>query len=392
MTLAVIVLLGGLFVVGYVPHHKAEEQAKGDAQEMANQELTVTVTAPVESPKTTDLVLPCDVKADQETAIYPRTNGYLKTQYVDIQDHVTKGQLLAEIDTPEVDAQLVQAKAALSLAKAGLTKAQSDLQLAKSTLERYQVLQKNGGTVTKQELEEKQNTEAQGQAAVKQAGANVEAADAAVQRLVVLQGFEKVVAPFSGTITARNYDVGALLSASETAPGKEMYRIAESETLRVFVSVPQVYSGQVKVGEAAYLTANGQDYAGTVARSSDAVDPNTRTILFELHVPNKDGKLSAGMYGTAKLELTQEHPTLLIPTNALRFDAEGVRVGVVQDGKLHFQDVRPGRDLGTQLEIVEGLKPDSQVVTNLSESMREGQAVKVMAPNANSLAWQRKAE
>jgi RND family efflux transporter MFP subunit len=379
MALAVVVLLGGLFAVGWAPHHKAQEQAKSDAEEIAGQVPLVTVTSPAAGPRTTDLVLPCDVKANQETAIYPRTNGYLKAQYVDIQDHVTKGQLLAEIDTPEVDAQLVQAKAALSQAKAALQKAESDLTLAHSTLERYQVLQHNGvGTVTKQEMEEKQNVEAQQQSAVKQAGANVEAADAAVQRLTVLQGFEKVVAPFSGTITARNYDVGALLSASETAPGKEMFRIAETETLRVFVNVPQVYSGQVKIGGPAYLTANGQDFAGTVARSSDSVDPSTRTILFELRLPNKEGKLYAGMYGMAKLELTQERPTLLIPTNALRFDAGGVRVVVVKDGKVHFQDVRPGRDLGTQLEIVEGLEADSEVVTNPSESMREGQAVKVM--------------
>jgi RND family efflux transporter MFP subunit len=379
MVLAVVVLLAGLFAIGWVPHHKAEEQAKGDAQEIAEQVPLVTVMAPAASPSTTDLVLPCDVKANQETAIYPRTNGYLKSQSVDIQDHVTKGQLLAEIDTPEVDAQLVQAKATLSQAKAGQAKAQSDLQLAKSTLERYQQLQKSRlGTVTQQEMEEKQNVEAQQQSAVKQAGANVEAAEAAVKRLTVLQGFEKVVAPFSGTITARNYDVGALLSASETAPGKEMFRIAETETLRVFVNVPQVYSGQVKIGGKAYLTANGQDFAGTVVRSSEAVDPNTRTILFELSLPNKEGKLYAGMYGTAKLELTQERPTLLVPATALRFDAGGVRVVVVQDGKVHFQDVRPGRDLGTQLEIVEGLSASSQVVTNPSEAMREGEEVKVM--------------
>jgi RND family efflux transporter MFP subunit len=382
VALALIVLLVAMFFIGYFPHHKQEQQAKSDAASQAEDIPVVTVAAPRVSSPTTELFLPCDVRAFQETAIFPRTNGYLKKLYVDIQSPVTVGQLIAEIDSPEVDAQLLQAQGALAQANAAVVKAKAQLDLARRTLDRYHDLQTaREFVVTRQEVEQKESdfTAAIGEEA--QASANVVAADATVKRFTILQGFEKVTAPFDGIITARQYDVGALLSATDSSPGTEMFRIAQVDRLRVFVNVPQVYVNEIKINAPAHLEVRnhpGVDFLGIVARNSGALDQRTRTMPFELHFPNKDNQLFAGMYGTAKLQLSQEHPVLLVPTAALRFDADGVQVATVKDQKIHLQKVQPGRDLGTELEIVSGLNPDDQVVTNPAERITEGSSVRVI--------------
>jgi len=391
LALLFIVLMAVLFYVGLVPHQAADKQIKADAAELETDVPVVIAVAPSVLANAKELILPCDVCADQETAIYPRTSGYLKERKVDIQDRVKKDDLLAVIDSPEVDAQLneakgslEQAKGALAAALATVTKTRSDLDLATSTLNRYKVL-REGETVTQQELEDKENAQtqaegalAQAEGALAQAKADVVAATAAVARYTVLQGFENVYAPFDGVITARNYDVGALLSPSNTAPGKEMFRITKLNPLRVFVSVPQTNVGEVKIDSTAMLDIRGrQSVQGKVARKANAVDINTRTMLFELHFEN-DGTLYPGMYGMARLQLSQERQRLTIPVAALRFDARGTQVAVIKGGDtVQMQKVTLGRDFGNALEVVDGLAADDLIVTNLSERITDGTKVKL---------------
>jgi RND family efflux transporter MFP subunit len=383
VVLAVVVfaaLLGILFFVGYRPHKQAQEQAAADANEMSSMAPTVEVVHPKAVTAAQELFFPADVHANQDTSIFPRTNGYLKKLYVDIQDRVEAGQLLAEIDTPEVDAQLAQSKANVAQSNAAVTKAEADLDLAQRTLTRYNDAEQNHpGTVTALDLDTKKSAVDQAAAALVQAKANVVAAQADVQRLATLQSFEKIVAPFPGTITARNFDVGALLAPSNTV-GTELFRIAQTDTLRVFVNVPQADATKVRIGQPAFLLVRnypGKDFKGTVARSSSAIDTTTRTLSLELHFPNRDGQLYAGMYGQVKLPVTEDNPVVTIPTSALVFNAGGLQVALIKDGKVHFQKINGGRDFGTEMEIPSGLSTDDQVVANPGEKLGEGVDVKI---------------
>ncbi|HEX8521889.1 MAG TPA: efflux RND transporter periplasmic adaptor subunit, partial [Tepidisphaeraceae bacterium] len=371
-----VLLLAALFVIGFIPHHRERKIAEADAHAQATATLAVQVVRPAPSDGGKMIQLPSDVKANQDTLIFPRTNGYLKKLYVDVQDRVKEGQLLAEIDTPEVDAQLNQSRANLEQFKAAVVKADADLVLAQRTLARFESAQKNQpGSVTEQEVDEKRATAAQMQSAVASAKANVVAAQADVQRLTVLQGFQKVVAPFAGTIAARNFDVGALLSSSNTA--RELFRITQSDVMRVFVNVPQDDATKIKVGQPAFLAVRnypGREFKGTVARSSGAIDMATRTLSLELHFPNPQGDLLAGMYGSARMEVSDSNkPLLTIPTSTLVFNAEGLRVAVVdQEGKVRFQKITTGRDLGTRIEVMSGVSDGDRIVDNPGERLAEG--------------------
>ena len=247
-------VLAGFFFLGWIPHQKAVEQAKADASERTDSRPVVSVARPQPSESVKDLTWPCDVRANQETALYTRANGFLKTLYVDIGSKVKAGQTLAEIDSPDVDAQLTQSQAALKQAQASVSKANADLKLAEQTLARYQNLQHGGNnTVTQQEVDEKQAALDQARAELELANANVASADATVKRFTSLQQFEQVVAPFDGVITARNYDVGALLSPTDIGPGKQIFNLAQTDPVRVFVNVPQVYATAIKNDEPASL-------------------------------------------------------------------------------------------------------------------------------------------
>jgi multidrug efflux pump subunit AcrA (membrane-fusion protein) len=269
--LVVVGCFAGLFALGWFPHQRRDAELTEHAQEMNELKPVVQVAAPQRTQAGQDLVLPADVRAMQETSIFPRANGYLKKLYVDIGDQVKSGQLLAEIDSPDIDAELAQAKAAQVQSQAQQTKAQDDLELAQATFKRYEAFSKTGG-VTQQQFDEKQAALTQAQSVLAAATANVKAADANVQRLAALQGFEKVFAPFSGTITARNYDLGALMTPGGT-PGRELFRIADVSTLRVFVNVPQTYVTALRTG-GAELSGQGihrLDHANRRrARSGDA--------------------------------------------------------------------------------------------------------------------------
>ncbi len=379
-------LLAALFVIGYIPRHLEANEAASDAQAKANDAPVVSVVPAKESLGGKDLLLPADIAAYQDTSLFARTNGYLKKMHVDIQDHVKQGDLLAEIDTPEVDAQLQQSKASLEQANASVETSQANWSLAKSTADRYELANKNQpGSVTQEDLDTHRSQFQQAVAALKQAQANVGVAQADVQRLTVLQGFEKIYAPFNGTITARGYYDGALLNSNGT--GAALFRIQQTDPLKVWVQVPQSYADQIQTGQDAFLRVRNhsdKEFKGTVARTAQALDQSTRTMTFELHFPNPDGQLFPGMYGEVRLTVSQTKPVIVIPTSAMVFNASGTQVAVVKDGKAHFQKITVGRDLGTELEVVDGISKEDQIISNPGERLTEGGEVQVNQPKAQT--------
>jgi len=297
---------------------------------------------------------------------------------------VKANELLAVIDAPEIDAELDQAKANLAQAKTTVTKAESDLKLADLTLKRYLESQKAmPGSVTQTAIDQQQAMYDDAVSALAQAKASVVSEQAAVQQLTVTQGFDYVLAPFDGVITARNYDNGALLSPSDTGPGKEMFDIAQTDVLRVYVSVPQGDATAIRVGKPGYLQVPsnypGKWFPGVVARTSDSLDPDTRTLTVEVDFPNKDDSLRAGMFGEVRLPVGDARSVLMVPTGAIVFNAEGLQVALVQDSKIHLQKIGVGRDMGTEIEVTSGLSANDQVVTNPGEKVVEGVTVKAVA-------------
>jgi RND family efflux transporter MFP subunit len=329
---------------------------------------TVGVTTPNTDSAADQLVLPAQLQAFVESAIYARTNGYLLRWTRDIGSHVKKGELLAEIDAPEVDQELSQAEAARQQAAA-------QLQLAKSTAERWANLRKTD-SVSQQEADQQASAHTQAQA-------NLAAADANVRRLQQLESFKHVYAPISGVITRRNTDVGALITAGSTGQSKELFDLAQVDPLRVFVSVPQTNAPSIRAGLSAYIELReypGQKFSGKVVRTADAIDPATRTLLTEIDVPNPDGHLLPGSYAEVHFAVPVLVKRMSIPVNALLFRPEGPRVAVVgADHKVHLKAINIGRDYGTKVEILGGLDPNDQIVVNPADSLQDGQEVNVKA-------------
>ena len=348
--------------------HRLEQTTARDAV------LSVNVVRPTITGSTSEISLPGNTQAFDDTPIYARTNGYLKSFMVDIGQHVRKGELMAVIETPEIDEQL-------QVAQANLKSAQADLNLADVTSQRYQNLLKED-SVSKQETDVAVSGAAARQAAV-------EAAEANVRRLQELQSFERVYAPFDGVVTARNTDIGALIDAgSGSAQPRDLFRIAAIGRLRVFVPVPEVYAPAIQDGETATLTLDeypGQQFLGTVARNSSAIDPSSRTLNVEVDVTNTGSKLLPGAYVFAHFKLPQARQMLSVPANALLFRAEGLRVGVVRNGQVHLQPVTIGRDNGSTLEIATGLTASDEVILNPADSLSDGQAVRI-SKNAQGAA------
>jgi RND family efflux transporter MFP subunit len=350
-----VILLIALFFVGYFPYRHGVEEIDQLAKAAGETTPIVNVVRPQRQEEGTDLDLPADVRAFQSTSLFPRTSGYLSKLNVDIGDHVKDGQVLAVIDTPEVEAQLAQAKATVEQMQANVGKTKNDFDLSKTTLDRYQNFGKSGG-VTQQQVDEKSSAYAQAKATYEAAVASLASANAEVQRLTAVQNFSRIVAPFAGTITARNFDVGALLSSTGS---KELFRMEQTDTLRVFVNVPQTYATAIKTGQPADLLVSnypGTPFPGKVARSTASLDSNTRTIKFEVDVPNPDGKLFAGMYGQVKFTVKPPTAPLIVPTSALVFNAKGMRVATVTDDhKIKYLPISVGRDFGTEVEVSTGL-------------------------------------
>jgi RND family efflux transporter MFP subunit len=377
LVLVFALLLGGLFLVGFIPSRNELRKIRAEAAERANAKPAVLWLRPGESNGEKDVVLPCDVDAYQQTAIYTRTSGYLRKWNYDIGQHVDAGKEMAFIETPEVDAELAQSKATLAQSQANVTKAEADLDLAKKTLARYVESQKNSpGSVTQEALDQQKSALQDAQAALEQMRASVVQSQANVQQLQVTVDFEHVTSPFSGTVTARNYDVGALLSPTTS---REIFDLAETDKLRVFVNVPQGYANNIRQGQKAYLKVRNfprNEFEGTVTLTAGAVDPNTRTLRVQIDFDNKEGKLFAGEYGQIRLPVTPQQSVAIIRSSSLIFNAAGTEVAVLgPDDKVHIKTITIGRDLGTELEVTSGLQPDDRVVVNPAEQTTEGAEV-----------------
>jgi RND family efflux transporter MFP subunit len=326
---------------------------------------TVAVITPKVTPGAEEIALPGNMQAFIDTPVWARSSGYLKAWYADIGTHVTRGQLLAEIEAPEVDQQLRQVNAQLQTAEA-------NLKLSQVTAERYTALFKTD-SVAKQDVD----NAVQDQAAK---AADVTSAQANVSRLEQLVAFEKVEAPFTGIITARNVDVGALVDQGANTPGKELFHVASIDTLRVYVSVPEMYSQAAIPGVHAYLTLDefpGRQFHGVVARNANSINQASRTLLVEVDVQNPTGELLPGSYVSTHLKLPSKIPAVTVPSNTLLFRAEGLQVVRVRDGKAELVPVILGRDFGDTVELVAGIQRDDKVVVNPSDSITNGQAVQV---------------
>jgi RND family efflux transporter MFP subunit len=326
---------------------------------------TVAVVQPAKGSGSDELVLPGNLQAYIESPVFARTNGYLVKWYRDMGSQVKKGELLATIDTPEVDQELSQARASREQTKAALG-------LAKISADRWENLRKTD-SVSQQEADQQSS-------GYEQAKANLAAADANVKRLEDMESFKNVYAPFTGVITRRNVDPGALINAG-SASGAQMFNIARVDPLRVFVSVPQAYAPLMKPGVKATVTLQefpGQKFTASITRTAEAIDPGTRTLLTEVDVPNKDGKLLPGSFGEVHFTTGSSVPTMTIPTNAMLFRAEGAQAAVVgADGKVQLRSIVIGRDYGATIEILGGIEPTDQVIINPSDSLEVGQQVKI---------------
>jgi len=326
---------------------------------------TVSVIAPKVTPGAEEVALPGNLQAFIDTPVWARSSGYLREWYVDIGAHVKQGQLLAEIEAPEVDQQLNQAQAQLQTAEA-------NLKLSQVTADRYTELFKTD-SVAKQDVD----NAVQGQAARE---ADVSSAKANVSRLQQLVSYEKVGAPFSGIITARNIDVGALVNSGANTPGRELFHVASIDTLRAYVSVPEMYSQAAKPGVQAYLTLTefpGRKFLGKVVRNANSIDESSRTLLVEVDVKNPTGELLPGSYVSVHLKLPSNIPAVTVPSNTLLFRSEGLRVVRVTAGKAELRPVIMGRDFGDTVELVAGIRPDDKVVVNPSDSITNGQKVEI---------------
>jgi RND family efflux transporter MFP subunit len=332
---------------------------------------TVAVVQPQAEPGNDELVLPGNLQAFEESPIFARTNGYLLRWYKDMGSKIQKGELLAAIDTPEVDQELSQARASREQVK-------SALELAKISADRWANLRKSD-SVSQQEADQQAS-------GYQQALANLAAADANVRRLEQLESFKNVYAPFSGVLTRRNVDPGALINSGAGVAGKELFDIARVDPLRVYVSVPQAYASNIKAGMKATVTLQefpGEKFLGTVARTADSIDPATRTLNTEVDVPNKDSKLLPGSFGQVHFATGTMVPRITVPVNAMLFRAEGPQVAVVdKNDKVHLRPITIGRDFGATLEILGGLEVSDRVVINPSDSLQEGQPVHVAKPSA----------
>jgi RND family efflux transporter MFP subunit len=366
IALVVAALAAGVLLIGIWSRVRAEEKLRTVTQQMAVP--SVSVVSPKQTASAEEVILPGNIQPFISSPIYARTDGYLKAWYFDIGAHVKQGQLLAIIQTPEVDEQLAQARSTLATA-------QANLELAQITRDRYQSL------LTKHAVAQQDVDNAVGSYSANKAVVDADMAN--VRHYEALVSFEKVYAPFDGVIIARNTDIGDLInSGSSTAPRTDLFDIAQPGVLRVYVNVPEEYSRGVKPGEtgADIVLAEfpGQKFPGNLVRTADAINATTRTLLAEVDLPNPKGTLLSGSYAEVHLRIPAQSSTFLLPVNTLIFRSERLQVGVVKDGKTVITDVIPGHDFGAEIEIVAGLNANDQVVVNPPDSLVSGQQVKIV--------------
>ncbi|HEX4275000.1 MAG TPA: efflux RND transporter periplasmic adaptor subunit [Bryobacteraceae bacterium] len=390
--LVVTVLVVAAFFAGYVPLRARETLVRSEASEQAHALTRVEVMRVGRASAMSELDLPGNIQAITEAPILARTDGYLAKRLVDIGDRVQNGQPLAEIAAPELDEQVRQVKAALQQARSALDQAQanlvqgkSNMELARITAERWSKVVARGG-VSKQENDQYQ---AQYQAqvagvdslekAVAAQRSNVAQAEANVAHIDEVQGYRIVKAPFSGVITQRNVDVGALVSTGNTL----LFRIAQTGTLRTYVNVPQSNASSIRIGQAAHLKVSnlpGRVFTGTVSRTANALDPASRTMLVEIQVPNADGALLPGMYSQVQMSDARTSTPVLVPGDALQVEADGTKVAVLQpDQTVHFQAIQVGRDYGDKIEVLSGLSDGETIIPRPGDAVREGMKVEAVA-------------
>ena len=379
----------GLLAIGVIPRLRNQRDIAAAAQKAQSTAPEVYVVRPQRASEAA-LSLPGTTQAIQDSIIYARTSGYLARRHVDIGDRVTAGQLLAEIASPEIDQQLRQAQADLLQSEKNLDLQRANLELARTTMARYQAADAEGA-VAKQAVDQSVATHNTARAAVAAAEANVQSNRANVQRLSELTGFQRVMAPFDGTVIQRNVDVGALITAGSpvnntavapttvTGAANGLFEVAQIDTLRVFVNVPQAFAPNVHAGLPVQVRVRGhlqEPVAAKVARTATALDPGTRTLLTQVEIANPSHRILPGAFVYVDFAIGPSGTRWRIPATAMIFDAHGTRVVIVGPGnKLHFQPVVVGRDLGTSIDIQSGLRGDEAVVRQPRVSLAEGQTV-----------------
>jgi RND family efflux transporter MFP subunit len=360
-----LIAVATVFLWGVWSRVRTRTALKAETAQVARQ--AVSVVSPTRTAPAQEIILPGNVQPFITSPIYSRTNGFLRKWYFDIGAHVKQGQLLAVIETPEVDQQLEQSISNLNTAKANLA-------LAEITRNRYQGLVKDNA-VAQQLVDNAVGTYNANKATVASNEANV-------KQLQALQSFEKIYAPFDGVITARNIDIGDLINSGSSGGVKtDLFHMAQPGTLRVYVNVPEEYSQGVKTGMTADLSLAefpGRKIQGKLVRTADAINMTTRTLLIEVDVDNPAGTLLTGSYAEVHLAVPSQASTYLLPVNTLIFRSEGLRVGIVKDGKVVLTAATPGHDFGNEIEIVAGLKPDDQVIINPPDSIISGQEVQIV--------------
>ena len=371
VAVVVLVIIAGIVIAGIVPRLKAKAALRIETYDLAVP--TVSVIHPKLGAPETEIVLPGNIQAFTDSPIYARTNGYLKKRYVDLGSRVKAGQLLADIETPEVDQQLDQARADLNTA-------QANYHLSEITASRYRDLSQTD-SVSKQDVDNATGDFEARRAMMASARSNV-------KRLEQLQSFEQIYAPFDGVITARNTDIGHLIdSGAAGGTGTELFHVAETRTLRVFINVPQQYSQAAKPGLAADLTLQefaGRRFKGKLVRTADSIDLASRTLLVEVDVDNPSGELLPGAYAQVHLKVTSGASTVILPVSALLFRSEGLEAGTVESGnRAELRKVMLGRDFGTEVEVISGVTATDSVIVNPPDSLASGETVRIAAPSGD---------
>jgi len=362
VVLLILLILGG----GLTLFSRASQQRALAKETEAETVPSVAFIYPQKEPPDEELILPGSLLAYVESPIYARTNGYLIRWYKDIGSHVNKGELLARIDTPEVDQELNQARATR-------LQTEAQLELAKISAERWEKLRKTD-SVSAQEADQQTS-------GYKQAQANLAAVEANVRRLEQLEGFKDIYAPFSGVLTRRLVDPGALINAGDGGAGHELFDLARVDPLRVFTSVPQAYAPYIKVGAKTYITLQelpGQKFVASITRTADAIDRNTRTLLTEVDVPNPGDRLLPGSFGEVHFKVGNNVDKVTVPVNAMLFRAQGAQLAVIgPNNRIELRQINIGRDFGTSLEILGGVTATDRVVINPPDSLEAGEQVTV---------------
>ncbi|HSI12646.1 MAG TPA: efflux RND transporter periplasmic adaptor subunit [Chthoniobacter sp.] len=360
--LLVVLALALMLVAGIWRHIQQQHAQRQFAQQTGK--VTVEVLDARRDQKPRDLLLPGNITAVQETTIFARANGYVARWLVDIGDNVKTGQLLAELETPELDKQLAAAEGTLKQGEA-------NFDLARVTAQRWQNL------AQKQVVAKQDNDERQG--SYQAAAATLSSNKADVERLQDLQSFKKITAPFDGRITSRKVDVGSLISEGSGTTGTVLFTLAQIDPLRIFIDVPQSDSPLIEVGMDAKILVReraNRDFTGKVTRTAGALDPTSRTLRVEVQIPNHDGALFAGMYGQVKFVLADKNSPIVIPSDMFVFRTDGPQVAIVtNENKIHWQKIEVGRDFGNYLEVLKGIDENAHVVMNPTDDLTEGLAV-----------------